>query len=200
MNHFLIPLILAAGASSRMGRPKALLDLGGRTALDRILDTCALAGLGPPIVVLGCGAEAVEAGADVKRATVVRNAEWERGMTSSVQAGLKGLPKFAEGVFVWPVDLPLVPAQVPREMGLRFWILRQSRREPIVIPVGARRGHPVLFDRRYIPELAALAAGEAPRVVVERHADAVDEVRAGDEVVLDLDTPEDYERAKKGLR
>lgn len=193
MNRLLVPVVLAAGASTRMGRPKALLDIGGRTALDRVLDTAA--GMGKAVVVLGSEADAVEKGCSLARAAVVRNADWAAGMTSSVQAGVRALPRDAEGFFVWPVDLPFVRAETLEEMASRFWILRQNRREPIVIPRAGRRGHPVLFDRAYGAEVLALKAGEAPRAVVERHAGQVEEVAAGEETVRDLDTPEDYARA-----
>ena len=195
MSHLLIPIILAAGASSRMGRPKALLELGGRLAIDRMLDTAAEAGLGRPIAVLGSEADTLEAKADLSRATVVRNTDWAKGMTSSVQCGLRAVPREAEGFFVWPVDLPLVPAATLAELASRFWILRQNRRDPIVVPKASRRGHPVLFDHRYAAEILALRPEEAPRTVVDRHAMDVEEVPAGEETVRDLDTPEDYSRA-----
>lgn len=195
MNHLLTPLILAAGASSRMGRPKALLDIGGRAALDCVLDTAAAAGLGKAVVVLGSDAEAVARGMDAGRATVVRNEDWAKGMTSSVQAALRVLPPEAEGFLVWPVDLPFVRVETVAELGMRFWILRQNRRQPIVLPKAGRRGHPVLFDRAYAKELLGLKFEEAPRAVVERHAEQVEEIPAGEETVRDLDTPEDYARA-----
>ncbi len=176
-----------------MGSPKALLQFGSRTALDRVLDTCA--GFGRPVVVLGSGADEIEKGCALGRATVVRNPDWSRGMTSSLQAGLRALPGDSEGFLVWPVDLPLVAAEAVSELGMRFWILRQNRRQPIVIPKASRRGHPVLFDRAYAAELLALKPDEVPRAVVERHAAEVEEVPAGEETVLDLDTPEDYARA-----
>ncbi len=195
MNHLLTPLILAAGASSRMGRPKALLDIGGRAALDCVLDTAAAARLGKAVVVLGSDAEAVERGSGAGRATVVRNADWAKGMTTSVQAALKALPREAEGFLVWPVDLPFVRAETVAELAMRFWILRQNRRLPIVLPKAGRRGHPVLFDRAYAGELAALKPDQPPRAVVERHPEQVEEIPAGEETVRDLDTPEDYARA-----
>jgi CTP:molybdopterin cytidylyltransferase MocA len=178
-----------------MGRPKALLDIGGRAALDCVLDTVAAAGLGKAVVVLGSDADAVEKGIGAGRATVVRNADWAKGMTSSVQAALRVLPPGAEGFLVWPVDLPFVRAETVAELGMRFWILRQNRRTPIVLPKAGRRGHPVLFDRAYAAELLALKAEEAPRAVVERHPEQVEEIPAGEETVRDLDTPEDYARA-----
>lgn len=179
-----------------MGSPKALLVLGGRTSLDRILDTAGEANLGRAVVVLGSQAEAVKAGCDLARADAVVNAAWATGMTSSVQAGLAALPRDAEGFFVWPVDLPLVPREILTEMTTRFWINRQNARVPIVVPRAGRRGHPVLFDRRYAASIQALDPARPPRDVVDTNSGAVDEVAAGEEVCLDLDTPADYERAK----
>jgi CTP:molybdopterin cytidylyltransferase MocA len=109
-----------------MGRPKALLDFGGRTALDLVLDACA--GLGDPVVVLGAHPDL-----RVPRGRIVVNSDWARGQTSSLKAGLRG----STGDFLlFPIDYALVTADDVRAVA--------SARGRIVIPSrDMRRGHPV---------------------------------------------------------
>src|SRR5580765_813669 len=83
----LVPVILAAGASTRMGRTKALCDFDGRTCLELVLLACREAGLATPIVVLGCHADEVREGASSASATFVTNDRAERGQTSSLKTG-----------------------------------------------------------------------------------------------------------------
>lgn len=111
-------LILAAGASSRMGRPKPLLELEGETFLDRLIGLLA-AHCSPVLVVLGHAAEAVQAG--LRRAAEARfviNADYRRGQLSSLQCGLRGLPSDADGVLFTLVDLPAVQAATIERLAL----------------------------------------------------------------------------------
>src|SRR5256886_3891836 len=85
-----LPIVLAAGASSRMGRPKALLDFDGRTALDLILE--AVRGQGTPIVVLGPNHDEIRARVEMDGVQVAYNLEVDSGQTASLRAGLALLP------------------------------------------------------------------------------------------------------------
>lgn len=195
-----VPVVLAAGASSRMGRPKAGLELAGRTALRRILDACAEAGLGSPIVVAGADVAAVRAAAAGARATplVVTNEEWARGRSTSLRAGLAALPALAEAFLLWPVDVPLPGADVVRS--LLDAQAKDPSREAFVPSHAGRRGHPALFLRSLVPAFLALGEDAPARDVVRAAAarGAVAHVVVLDDAVLgDLDTPEDYERAAR---
>src|SRR5690242_15293299 len=109
----LTPIILAAGASSRMGRPKALLEFDGRRCLELALS--AVGGYGTPIVVLGPNHEEVRAAVALDEVRIAYNLRVESGQTASLKAGLALLPPEAEAFFFLPVDLPLLtPADVGR--------------------------------------------------------------------------------------
>ena len=140
----IVPVILAAGASSRMGRPKALCDFDGRTCIELALDACRQASLAPPIVVLGFQAATIRRRVRFGNATVVMNEGAERGQTSSLKAGLSALPDHAEAFLLYPVDFPLVCAA---ELGLLVtaWRARSSGRRIFIPSHDGRRGHPVLF-------------------------------------------------------
>ncbi|RPJ45469.1 MAG: hypothetical protein EHM19_05345, partial [Candidatus Latescibacterota bacterium] len=115
-------IILAAGASSRMGRPKALLPLGGRTCLERVIGTCRGAGLSPIHVVVGsrggllAAACASESPGAHPRATAVWNDRFPEGQVTSLQAGIRSLPPNTAGALLFAVDHPLVRAETVQRL------------------------------------------------------------------------------------
>jgi CTP:molybdopterin cytidylyltransferase MocA len=184
-----VPIVLAAGGSRRMGRPKALLPFGARTALEVIVDVARDAGAARAIVVVEPGT-AVEAHAASLDVAVATNPHPERGQASSLQVGLAALPAGAAAFFMWPVDHPLATATDVRALVDAF-----RAGAPIAIPSHARRrGHPVLVSTALTGEFLALSPGETARSIVARHADRVAHVDASADVLADMDTPDDYER------
>lgn len=186
-------LILAAGASSRMGRTKALLPLPtGGTFLGRLDATLRAAGIEQIVAVIAHDAEAIVAAATVGnlRVRFVRNPDPSRGQLSSLLAGLDTLPRGP--VLVTPVDLPLVSPATVRAV-IEAW---QRSRAPIVRPARAgRHGHPVIFAQSILDELRRgdLAAGARP--IVKAHLDEILDVPVDDDGAFeDIDTREDYER------
>jgi CTP:molybdopterin cytidylyltransferase MocA len=191
-------IVLAAGASSRMGRPKAALPLGAAPATVLSRGVAALLSAGVPRVVIVTGArpEAVRHAlvAPDARVTVVDNPGWREGQLSSLLRGLDAVDRpELEAVLMTLVDVPLVaPATIARLIDT--W---QKNRAPIVRPArGDTHGHPVLFDRRLFAELRAADLTSGAKSVVRAHAHEVVNVAVDDEgAFLDLDTPEDYARA-----
>ena len=185
-------LILAAGQSSRMGFPKALLEFGGETFLDRLIRLFS-AYCSPVVVVLGAEAERIRAGLRAAEgARVVVNPEWRMGQVTSMQCGLREIGP-GQAVLFTLVDLPAVKAETLEK-------LLAAPPEPLRIPrFGGRRGHPVLFGAALVPEFLALGPEESARDVVNRHeADYVDTDDEG--VIRDIDDPEAYRKLEGGAR
>jgi molybdenum cofactor cytidylyltransferase len=193
----IVPIILAAGASSRMGTPKPLLDFDGVTALDLALD--ALGGLGRPVVVLGAGREAIEDRVDLTRATIALNPDTASGQTASLQAGLRLLDDRAEAFFFMPVDHPLVRREhVSRLVGAAA---AAAERDVFVPAHRGRRGHPVLCRRPVAAAIQALPNGEPARTAVYADPDRVEEVEFPDDAVLtNMNTPAEYARCLAAFR
>lgn len=191
----LIPVILAAGASIRMGSPKPLLDLGGKTALARVLEACRGAALPRPVVVLGHHAEEVRRGVDLSGATVVLNQEPERGMASSLQEGLRAMPAEARGFLIFPADYPLVTW---RELVLLEEAFERDPKGRIYVPAfESRRGHPVACDRAIAAEFLALPPDAPAHLVIRSDPSRVVEVKVENPwVCRDLDSPDDVKDAK----
>ncbi|MBI4873547.1 MAG: nucleotidyltransferase family protein [Acidobacteria bacterium] len=185
-------VILAAGQSRRMGRPKALLDWRGDTVLGRMTGLLG-AVCEPLIVVLGYHAEDV--GAAAGRAIRVLNPNPEQGMLSSLQCGLRAVPGEADAVFFTPVDYPGIQ---PHTVEALAAALRASP-APLALPVcGGRRGHPVAIRRALIEEILALPAGAQPREAIHRHLDQAVLVEVADPGILeDIDDPESYARLRE---
>jgi 4-nitrophenyl phosphatase len=187
-------VILAAGASTRFGQPKQLLDWNGEPLLTHVTGVALSAGLGPVIVVLGCHAEAIRAalGRFAERVQIAVNWRWQEGMSTSVQVGLAALPPETEAALFLQCDQPLISADLLRALATRF----KETGAAIVHPTHAgQRSTPVLFARRLFPELAAVTGDEGGRSLIARHANLVATVEVADPGVLaDVDTPADYER------
>jgi CTP:molybdopterin cytidylyltransferase MocA len=188
----MIPLgaiVLAAGASSRMGRPKALLPLeSGETFVARLHATLVAAGL-DPVVVVARAELRDEIAAAVPGARLVVNDEPDRGQLSSLLVGLDALGA-CEAAMVTLVDLPLVTADTARTIA-GTW---RNTGAPLVRPVyDGRNGHPVIFGARLIAALreADLNAGAKP-VLRAFVRDAVDVPVTDAGTVRDIDTPDDY--------
>jgi molybdenum cofactor cytidylyltransferase len=156
-----------------MGFPKALLRYRGETFLDTLTGLLG-ARCAPVIVVTGAHADRIRAGA-VRPATFVVNSEFQRGMTTSLQCGLRALPAGADGVLFTLVDHPAVaPATVDALLAETGTLLRVPRFE-------CRRGHPIWIARALIPEFLAIPESGAARDVVRAHA--------AETAFLDLDDP-----------
>ncbi len=193
-------MILAAGLSSRMGQPKQLLPWEGEPLLTHVVRQALAARVDPVVVVLGHRfgqiAQAllplVTSAPD--RVRLQYNSSYlEGGQSSSVRAGLGALPATAAGVVVLLGDMPLVTADHIDALVARYEEIRPARGERVVIVprCGDRRGHPVLFGRGFWDDLIE-PGDQGARGVLHAHSEAVVEVPAGEEVLLDLDTWEDY--------
>jgi len=189
----LAAVILSAGASSRMGRPKALLPYREGTFLEHLIEVTRHPRIGVTRVVLGAGAEVIRTIAKLDPSVVVINPGWEEGQLSSVNAGLRSLVGVdADGIVLCPVDHPLVSARLVSELVERFY----ENNKAIVVPTyGGRRGHPVIFSNELFGELLAAPTDKGARAVVWAHAADILEVPTDEEgVVLNINDPDMLKR------
>jgi molybdenum cofactor cytidylyltransferase len=193
------PIILAAGNSSRMGTPKALCDFEGYACLELVLS--ASRGIGQPIVVLGAAREEIQSKVDLSGIIVVLNEDQESGQTVSFKIGLRALPAEAEAFLLFPVDTPLVTIEDVDFLIAAYRRERDLTKEIFIPSYGLRRGHPVLFRRSIAEEILALRNEAPARSVLNirpqriRHVDFQDPY-----VLMDMDTPEDYDRCLGSYR
>ena len=191
-------IVLAAGESRRMGRPKLLLPYGDRTIIETVVGNVVLSRADRVVVVLGgCGREIEDKirGFAVKKVT---NRKYKEGMLTSVQRGLSAVPSSARAAFFVLADQPDVSSS------LIDVVIEAYRREEkgIVLPVYRRkRGHPLLIDLKYRREIEALSPDIGLRGLLRKHPDDILEVRVSSPAVLkDIDDPDDYGRALRTIR
>lgn len=190
----LAALILSAGASSRMGRPKALLPYREGTFLEHLIEVTRHPRIGLTRVVLGAGAETIQTMAKLDPSIVVLNSDWEQGQLSSICAGIRSLGGIdTDGIVLCPVDHPLVSARLVSELVEKFY----EEKKVIVLPTyEGRRGHPVIFSSALFGELLAAPAEMGARAVVWAHTADTLEVPTDEEgVVLNLNDPDMLKRA-----
>ena len=190
-------IILAAGASSRMGSPKALLDYRGETFIRRLVRVLS-AVCDPVIVVLGYHADALRP--VVPDATIVVNPAPERGQLSSLQTGLAAVPSAAEGFLFTPVDSPAVEIATVERLAVAF-----HHRDPatqFVIPrYQGKRGHPVFATRAIADELSALPLTAQARDVIHDHVSDTLYIDVDDPgILIDVDDREAYRRLSEAAR
>ena len=185
-------VVLAAGRGTRLGAPKAIAPAGGATFVEAVLATLREAQIDEIRVVLSPALASSLVPVPVPPGLAVVNPAPSRGMLSSIRCGLDALPRNLDAVLVWPVDHPRVRAATIRALvGARA-----ASSAPVVVPLhDGVRGHPVLFDARVLPELAAAPPEAGARAVVHAHTDRLELSVDDAGVTQDIDSPGDYERA-----
>jgi molybdenum cofactor cytidylyltransferase len=184
-------IVLAAGKSERMGRPKALLPFRGRTFLGSILNAISQTSIEDTLVVLGHHRDEIERG--VSLPSVVFNPDYEQGMITSFQAGIRALSWDASGAFLFLVDHPVVE---PATIEAMIMHLAPNR---IVLPTfEGHRGHPVLFSSEVLEEILALPPTQGANIVVRKDPARIVEVPVSTPgILVDIDTPEQFEKLRE---
>ena len=219
-------IVIAAGLSSRMDGFKPLLDIGGRPALFRLLDSILDAGIRNIIIVTGHRhdllEEAVVRFKSADNLFIAHNAEYESGMFSSVKTGIRFTMDLELSLYdgdlraalLFPVDVPLVSAETVFDL-VRFWERFSSpyseaqsfsdvdaldrATEPFAIPVHeGRNGHPLLIPRAYFNEILDFSGEGGLKGVRSRHDAEMIRYEVNDPgCVLDMDTPQEYAELKE---
>jgi molybdenum cofactor cytidylyltransferase len=183
-------VVLAAGESKRMGRPKQVLPYGTSTILETVLAHVLASPVDGTLVVLGAAEDKVAPLlANLSVETIV-NTDFRSGMLSSVQCGIRALPASARAALIFLGDQPTVG----RETAERVVAAYRASGRGLVLPVHAGRGgHPLLIDLKYRAEIGELSSGIGLRELLARHPEDISRVEIDDPgLLLDIDTPEDY--------
>lgn len=182
-------LLLAAGASTRMGQPKQLLPYHGRTLLRHAAEIAVASGCAPIVLVTGSVHEALIGEVSDLPIQAVRNENWESGMASSIQTGLLAVaPSQFRAVLIMLTDQPLVTPELLRQLAVR----QHQTQAPIVATAyGDILGVPAVFNRAMLPALLKLQGAQGAARLIASLGPAVGQVvfPAG---LLDVDTPEQY--------
>jgi molybdenum cofactor cytidylyltransferase len=189
-------LIPAAGKSRRMGRPKLTLPLKGRTVLEAVVRAVKEAGVDCVIVVVGPDGEELRALAESAGAAVVRLDEDTAEMRDTIERGLAWIeahcqPGADDGWLLLPADHPCVDVAMVRQ------VLARRERSLVVPTFDGRRGHPTWIAWRHVEGIRALPRGVGLNTYLRQHAgDVLELPMSVPSVLVDLDTPEDYERLR----
>lgn len=180
-------LILAAGASSRLGQPKQLIPFRGRSLLRHAAET-ALGSLGRPVVVvLGALAGRLELELAGLPVVVVNNPQWEEGMASSIRAGLAAVAPESEAAIIMLCDQPLLSARFLDQLVSAH---QTTGRGIVAAAYGGSAGVPALFSRSYFAELATLSGSRGAKHLIASHDEDTAQIPFPD-ASLDIDRPED---------
>lgn len=183
-------LILAAGASRRLGRPKQLIEFEGETLLNRTIRLARGAGADPVFLVLGAHFEEIRRTVPLQQVALVHNDEWKTGMASSIRAGLRALAlgaPAAKGVMLLTCDQPRLSVVHLRDLLEPY----TEKKAPIMASTyGGTRGTPAVFPREVFGRLSALEGDKGARSILVHPPCALIEVEfPGGEV--DIDVPAD---------
>jgi molybdenum cofactor cytidylyltransferase len=193
----IVAVILAAGESSRMGRPKALLPIDGETFIERIVGVLRKTKIGRVFVILGHNAAELSRRIEHLPIEILINPNYKLGQLSSLQVAVRRIEQDADcdGMLVHLVDHPYIDARLVDTMIDRFY---ESNKFIVVPRHGSKRGHPVIFSRRLYGELLKAPMDQGAKVVVNAHQADTLEIDTEDiGITIDIDTPELYRQHVK---
>ena len=194
----IVAVVLSAGESSRMGRPKALLPIDGRTFIEKIVAALKKSSVAKVMVVLGHNADEMIQRIEHLPVEILVNPDYKLGQLSSLQVAVRRLEREpdCDGMLVHLVDHPYVNTELVQTMIKRY----EDTGKLIVVPrYNGKRGHPVIFSRKLFSELLAAPMDQGAKAVVNAHRDDTLEIDTEAEgVTVDIDTPELYRQHVKG--
>ncbi len=194
-------IVLAAGGSSRMGRPKQLIRVDGESMIVRAMKIALQSHASEIVVVTGAYVEEVRRElaslylAQPERVRLVHNPDWQSGQTSSIHAAVQALSSSTEAAIFMPADQPFLQPQLLRLLQ-RCWQMGARFAAPVV--EGEVRGAPALFDRSTWPDLLDLRGDTGGRSLLRRYAAEVTGVPAEASMLRDIDRPQDHHQSSEG--
>jgi molybdenum cofactor cytidylyltransferase len=186
-------VLLAAGASSRLGQPKQLLTVDNTTLIRKSVEVVLGTGLVPRVVVLGAHKDKVLPHVNGLPIEVVENELWQEGMGSSVKAGLQRLLTLSpqtKAVVLMLCDQPFVDVSLIRSL---IHVYQTSGKPIVASQYGEVLGVPALFDQQFFTHLTSLQGDQGARKIIRQHADLVEAV-SFEKGKYDIDTMDDYRR------
>ena len=191
-------ILLAAGESKRMGRPKQLLAWQGKTLLQHSLESLINSAADEIILVLGHEADRIGKSLPALPIKIVINPDYKKGMASSLRGGLLAMDRRSEAFLICLADQPGIGPEIVNRM-IREFQQADPKRE-IVRPVyRGRPGHPVIIGAQYLQEALQLLQGDVgARQILLNHPEDILDIDVDEDLILkDIDTPEEYQRYTK---
>lgn len=190
-------IVLAAGMSRRMGTPKQLLRIAGKTVLEHTLAKVRESAVDEIVLVLGFAADAVEKEISTEGIKIVRNEDYQQGMGTSLRAGVATVGPNAKAALIVLADQPFVQAHTLNQL-----IEYHGKAKPqVVIPMyRGFRGNPVLLDRSIFPEVRELSGDVGCRAIFGTHTENIRKLAVNDVgILLDIDSQDDFEMLTKSV-
>jgi molybdenum cofactor cytidylyltransferase len=183
-------ILLAAGGSTRMGSPKQLLPYQGRPLVRHAVETALASGCDPVMVVLGPHIEEIRAALDGLEVVIVENTEWQRGLGTSIRAGVSGAGIIgSDGAVLATIDQPLVTADILKRLVTEH---EETGRPIIASEYSNDVGLPAFFAKEFFPKLTSLLPTEDCKAVILANLDLSIRIPCP-EAETDLNTPGDYD-------
>lgn len=188
-------VILAAGESQRMGKPKMLLPFRKSTILENVIAAAVQSNADRVLVVLGSHRQMIESKIKNFPVELTYNRQYKKGMLSSIQQGFRSLPPDTRAALILLGDQPSVSATLMNDL----IALYSNSGFGIILPVqGGRRGHPILVDMKYCDEVYRLDPEIGLRELIHRHPEDIMEMKTSNpDIFQDIDDPQDYRRELK---
>ncbi len=182
-------IILAAGQSLRMGKANKLLtEFKGKSYVRCVTESAISANLDEVIVVTGHERERIEEELSDLKLSFVHNSHFTDGLSTSLKAGIEPLGPQVDAALILLADMPLITEDIIRELVTSYSFGHEKR---IIIPYcKGQQGNPVLWPRHYFCELVTLKGDQGARQLFKAYSHAIHKVEMGEEVLLDIDTPE----------
>ncbi|MGB5635072.1 MAG: nucleotidyltransferase family protein [Waterburya sp.] len=185
-------IILAAGASARMGTPKQLLPYRGRSLVRHAAETVLASICCPVIIVLGANAEQIQPELEQLSVHIVKNPQWHLGMGASIRSGIETIMKIEpklDAVVISLADMPLISTNHINNLVERY----EQQSCPVIVASAYRAtiGVPTLFDRSIFWALTNLQGKAGAKSIIKKYANSMS-LLATTEANLDIDTPDDY--------